>query len=120
MKIPLKTKPAGAENVKGYVTQRLVSGGSLFLRASPYPTSHLELTKHGKTITRLAADNFNDFGRLVLTTNLFSRQCDVFLMYEVNCKRSAVPIIAASETFSEKKEYKALFAWFCTVHDKCN
>ena len=31
-----------------------------------------------------------------------------------------MPIILASETFSEKKEYKALFAWFCTVHDKCN
>ena len=75
MKIPLKTKPAGAENVKGYVTQRLVSGGSLFLRASPYPTSHLELTKHGKTITRLAADNFNGFGELVLTTNPFCGFC---------------------------------------------
>ena len=87
------------------------------------PPPHLsspahQLTKHGKTITRLAADNFNDFGGLVLTTNPFSRQWCVFDVWSELQKISSANKIAASETFSKK--YKALFACFCTVHDKCN
>ena len=87
----------------------------------PAPTSHLQPTKHGKSITRLAADNFNDFVGLSSRRTHF-HYSDVCLMYEVNCKRSALPIILASETFTEKRNIKLCLLGFdkCTTKKQSN